>query len=71
MRENIRVLVFWAKLLCLVFKEASILFSKVVILAYIPTSSVMRVPFSPASSPTFVGGGVRDDNYSNTSEVES
>jgi hypothetical protein len=32
--------------LCLVFREASILFSKVLVLAYIPTSSV-SVPSSP------------------------
>jgi hypothetical protein len=31
----------------------------------------MRVPFSPASLPTVVGGGVFDDSYSNRSEVES
>jgi hypothetical protein len=30
----------------------------------------MRVPFSPVSSPTFVGGGVLDDSYPNRSEVE-
>jgi hypothetical protein len=30
----------------------------------------MRVQFSPTSSPTFVGGGVFDDSYSNKSEVE-
>jgi hypothetical protein len=33
--------------LCLVFKEASILFFKVVVLAYIPTSSHMRFHFPP------------------------
>jgi hypothetical protein len=31
----------------------------------------MRVPFSPASSPRPVGGGVSDDDYSNRGEVES
>jgi hypothetical protein len=31
----------------------------------------MRVPFSPASSPTFVVGGLFDDGYSNRSEMES
>jgi hypothetical protein len=31
----------------------------------------LRVPFSPTSSPTFVGGGVFDDSYSNSGEVES
>jgi hypothetical protein len=31
----------------------------------------MRVPFSPASSPAFVVGGVFDDGYSNRGEVES
>jgi hypothetical protein len=31
----------------------------------------MRVPFSPASSPTPVVGGVADDSYSNRGEVES
>jgi hypothetical protein len=30
----------------------------------------MRVPFFPASSPTFVVGGVLDDSYFNRSEVE-
>jgi hypothetical protein len=30
-----------------------------------------RVPFSPASSPTPVVGGVADDGYSNRGEVES
>jgi hypothetical protein len=30
-----------------------------------------RVPFSPASSPTPVGGGIFDDGYSNRGEVES
>jgi hypothetical protein len=29
----------------------------------------MRVPFSSASSPTFVVGGILDGNYSNRSEV--
>jgi hypothetical protein len=31
----------------------------------------MRVPFSPASSPTFVVGGVLDGSYSNRSEAKS
>jgi hypothetical protein len=31
----------------------------------------MRVRFSPASSPTFVVGGVLDDSHSNMGEVES
>jgi hypothetical protein len=53
--------------LCLVFKEASILFSRVVVLACIPTSSGI----SPKSSPTFDVGGVFDDSYSNRGEVES
>jgi hypothetical protein len=30
-----------------------------------------RVPFSPTSSPTPVGGGVANDGYSNRGEVES
>jgi hypothetical protein len=38
----------------------------VVVLVYIPTSSVKRVPFSPASSRTPVGGGVADDGCSNS-----
>jgi hypothetical protein len=31
----------------------------------------MRVPISPASLPTFVGGGVLDGGYSKKSEMES
>jgi hypothetical protein len=31
----------------------------------------MRVPFFPTSSPTLVVGGVFDDGYSNSGEVES
>jgi hypothetical protein len=31
----------------------------------------MRVPFSSASSPTFVIGGVLEVKYSNRSKVES
>jgi hypothetical protein len=45
--------------LCLVFKEASILFSRVVALACIPTV------------PTPVAGGVFDDGYSSMGEMES
>jgi hypothetical protein len=30
----------------------------------------IRVPFSPASSPTFVVGGILDDSYPNRSEME-
>jgi hypothetical protein len=41
----------------------------VVVLAYIPTT-VYEGSFSPASSPTFVGG-VFDDGYSNRVEMES
>jgi hypothetical protein len=54
----------------LVFKEASILFSKGVELKYIPTSTVWGLLF-PESLPTFSVDGVFDDNYSNRSEVES
>jgi hypothetical protein len=57
--------------LCLVFKEASILFFKVFVQAYISTSNVCGLLFSLASSPTFVFVGVFDDSYSNKSEVES
>jgi hypothetical protein len=45
--------------LVLVFKGASILFSKVVILAYIPTSS----SFFPASLPAFAAGGGLDRRF--------
>jgi hypothetical protein len=45
--------------LCLVFEEASILFSKVVV-----------SPF-PTSFSTFVVGCVLDNSYSKMSEVES
>jgi hypothetical protein len=31
----------------------------------------MRVPFSPASSPTYVVGGVLDASYSKRGEMES
>jgi hypothetical protein len=31
----------------------------------------MRIPFSPASLPTFVVEGVFDDSYSNRSDMES
>jgi hypothetical protein len=31
----------------------------------------MRVPFSPASSPSFFFSGVLGDSYPNKSEVES
>jgi hypothetical protein len=59
--------------LCVVFKEASILLSTN---SCFPPTVVfhqqrMRVPFSPASLPTFVVGGVFDDSYSNRSEMES
>jgi hypothetical protein len=43
----------------------------VVVLAYIPTSSVYEGSFFPASLLTFVVGGVLDGNNSNRSEVES
>jgi hypothetical protein len=46
------------------------LFSIVVVLAYILTSSVQGFLF-PASLPTPVVGGVFDDSHFNKSEVES
>jgi hypothetical protein len=64
------VLLHHKALVFLVFGGTSILFSKVVVLAYIPTSSVGEFPF-PASSPTFVVGGILDDSYSNKNEVKS
>jgi hypothetical protein len=42
----------------------------VVVLVYIPTSSV-EGSFFPTSLPTNVIGGVFDDGYSNRGEVES
>jgi hypothetical protein len=56
--------------LFLVFKEVSILFSIVVVLAYIPPE-VYNSSFFPSSSPTFVFGSVLDVSYSIRSEVES
>jgi hypothetical protein len=47
--------------LCIIFKEASILFST--------HQPCMRVPFAP-HPPKFVGG-VFDDSYSNRGEIES
>jgi hypothetical protein len=55
--------------LCLDFKEASIVFSRVVAPACIPTSSVQGSIF-PTSSPIHVVGGVFDDGYYNRDEVE-
>jgi hypothetical protein len=52
---------------CLVFWGASILFSVVVVLAYIPTSSVWGF-FFPASLPTFVVVCVCNDRHSNRNE---
>jgi hypothetical protein len=52
--------------LCLAFKEASILFSRMVAVACIPSSSVL-----PTSSPTFVVGGVFYGSHFNKSVVES
>jgi hypothetical protein len=46
------------------------IFSRVVVLVYIPTNSV-RGFFFPASSPTPVVRGVANDGYSNRGEVES
>jgi hypothetical protein len=57
--------------LLLVSSGASIVFSIVVVLAYIPTSSARSFIFFPASSPTFVVGGVLDSSYSNGSEMKS
>jgi hypothetical protein len=51
--------------LCLVFKEASILFSRV--LAFPP--AVHKASLFPTSLPTSVVGGVFDDGYSNRGEV--
>jgi hypothetical protein len=56
--------------LFLFFKEGSILFSRVVVLAFIPTSSI-EGSFFPTSLPVPVVGGVFDDGYSNRGEVES
>jgi hypothetical protein len=56
--------------LCLIFKESSILFSKVVVLAYIPTA-LYEGSFPPHSCQTFAVLGVLDDGYSNRGEVES
>jgi hypothetical protein len=56
--------------LCLIFYEASILFSKVMELAYIPPA-VYEVSFFPASSPTLVVVCVLGGRHSNRSEVES
>jgi hypothetical protein len=55
--------------ICLFSYEVSILFSKVIALAFIPTSSVWV--FFPASLSTFVFGGVLEDSYSSRSEVVS
>jgi hypothetical protein len=52
------------------FSETSMLFSRVVVLACIPTSSAQGFIF-PTSSPTPVVGGIFDDSYSNRGEVES
>jgi hypothetical protein len=58
--------------LCLVFLEASILLSKVVVLASLHAQQqCTRVPFFLAFSPTFVVGGVFDYSHSNRGEVES
>jgi hypothetical protein len=56
--------------LCLDFQEVSILFSKLVALACIATSSVQGV-FFPHILPTHVVGGVFVDSYSNRGKVES
>jgi hypothetical protein len=53
----------------LVFKEASILFSKVVALHTFPPA-VYEGSFFPISWPTFVVGGVLDGSYSNRGEVK-
>jgi hypothetical protein len=52
------------------FLKSLQIFSRVVALACIPTSSGLGFLF-PTSSPTPVGGGVFDDGYSNRGEVES
>jgi hypothetical protein len=46
------------------------LFSKVVVLSYIPISSVWGFLF-PTSWPTFAVGGILHASYPNKSEVES
>jgi hypothetical protein len=56
--------------LCVNFYEASILFSRVVAPAFIPTSGVPGF-LLPTSSPTHVVGNVFGDGYSNKGEVES
>jgi hypothetical protein len=43
----------------------------VVVVVYIPTSSVRQFLFFPTSSPTFVVGGVFDDSYSKRGKEES
>jgi hypothetical protein len=55
--------------LFLVFWGASILFSIVVILIYIPTNTVWGF-LSPTSSPTFVTVSVLDNSHSDRSKVE-
>jgi hypothetical protein len=52
------------------FQEASILFSIVVVPAYIPTSSECMRAFFSTFSPTFVCGGL-DGSYSYRSEVKT
>jgi hypothetical protein len=47
------------------------MFSKVIVLAYIPISNVREFHFPPTSSLEFVVDGVLDDGYSNRCEVES
>jgi hypothetical protein len=54
----------------LVFQEASVLCSRVVVAAYISTSSAQGF-LIPSSSPTPVIGGGFDGGYSNRGEVES
>jgi hypothetical protein len=51
------------------FISPSVVFSRVVAPACIPTSSVQGSIF-PTSSPTRVVGGVFDDGYYNRGEVE-
>jgi hypothetical protein len=55
--------------LCLLFKEDSILFSKVVNKLTFPPAMYEGSVF-PTSLLTFVFGGIFDDGYSNSSEVE-
>jgi hypothetical protein len=47
------------------------LLSIVVVLSYIPTSSIYEGSFSPTSSLTFVAVCVLEGSYSNRSEVKS